>query len=285
MKPFFSINTWEKSLGEGDIIDIVKNSVIVAEGKLHCSNLDGTRDIARDNYNHSSRNVFKSRPCVVRGDIWSEKKSIILTVSLAKPRYNAEWVLKIMFCLFMETSFVFCENVLKWRNRCLVVNCVFCKFSSYCQYIFITHSVLKYMGELCIIIAVLFILYFLYWILRCENAGKLLLKLLAPHERLIGLIYLIYTVCKIFVPTSQIVHCVVIIKVTLLMLRTEIVAVFCEHCTQLSPPYGHNTEIWIFGKVVRTVTTVLSRGFSLCGETTVQTLLDRCNFKLKSKTN
>lgn len=36
-----------------------------------------------------------------------------------KLRYNAERVLRIMFYLFMEAFIVFCEIVLKWRNRSL----------------------------------------------------------------------------------------------------------------------------------------------------------------------
>jgi len=43
------------------------------------------------------------------------------------------------------------------------------------------------------------------------------------------------------------------------MLPTEIVAVFCEHCTQLSPPYGQNAEIWMFRFVWRDHSTDASR--------------------------
>ena len=44
--------------GGGDNIGIVENSVMVAEGKLHCSDLDGTEVIARDNSNNYGRNFI-----------------------------------------------------------------------------------------------------------------------------------------------------------------------------------------------------------------------------------
>jgi len=49
--PFFQYTLGKRVWGEGYMIGIVKNSVVVAEKKLHCSNLDG-------NSNHCSRNFI-----------------------------------------------------------------------------------------------------------------------------------------------------------------------------------------------------------------------------------
>ena len=58
-KHFFQ-QTLGKGVGGrgGDNIGIVENSVMVAEGKLHCSDLDGTEVIARDNSNNYGRNFI-----------------------------------------------------------------------------------------------------------------------------------------------------------------------------------------------------------------------------------